>query len=249
MTAPPRRLRFDLVETLALVGLAVIVTWVASAGGRGIPPEARAFRDTYGRAEYSFEDEELFIKDFFKGRKGGVFLDVGAGDYQQYSNTYWLEREMGWSGIAVDAAAEHGEGYRQHRPRTRFFSFFVSDVSNARETLWVPRDNPLMSSSDRAYAEGAAQSRQVATITLDELLDHERVSKIDFLSMDIELAEPRALRGFDVERYRPDLVCIESHIPVRQQILDYFARHKYVVLGRYLRADEHNLYFAPLPAE
>jgi hypothetical protein len=33
---------------------------------------------------------------------------------------------------------------------------------------------------------------------------------------------------------------------VRQQILDYFARNRYVLLGQYWRADAHNFWFAPL---
>jgi hypothetical protein len=66
--------------------------------------------------------------------------------------------------------------------------------------------------------------------------------------MDIELWEPKALAGFDVERFRPALVCIEANAEVRQQIIDYFTRHDYAVLGRYLRADIWNLYFAPMGA-
>jgi hypothetical protein len=48
-----------------------------------------------------------------------------------------------------------------------------------------------------------------------------------------------------VERFRPALVCIEAHPEVRQQILDYFAAHRYVVVGKYLRIDEANIYFTP----
>ena len=64
--------------------------------------------------------------------------------------------------------------------------------------------------------------------------------------MDIELAEPKALAGFDVDRYRPALVCVEAHPDVRQEILDYFTRHGYTVVGKYLRMDPKNLYFSPL---
>ena len=90
----------------------------------------------------------------------------------------------------------------------------------------------------------AAVARKVEG--LNKLLEAERISAIDFLSMDIELAEPKALAGFDIERFRPTFVCIEAHVEVRQQILDYFARHHYVLVGRYLRADDHNLFFTPL---
>jgi hypothetical protein len=54
------------------------------------------------------------------------------------------------------------------------------------------------------------------------------------------------LAGFAIDRFRPTLVCIEAHPQVRQQILDYFARHGYVAVGRYLRVDHDNLYFIPL---
>jgi hypothetical protein len=64
--------------------------------------------------------------------------------------------------------------------------------------------------------------------------------------MDIELHEPVALKGLDLTLHRPTLVCIEALMPVRQQILDHFARHGYVVVGKYLRADQENLYFTPL---
>ena len=83
---------------------------------------------------------------------------------------------------------------------------------------------------------------------MNDLLDSEHVTTLDFLSMDIELGEPKALAGFDVDRFRPAFVCIEAHPEVRQQILDYFATHHYAVVGKYLRADESNLYFAPMGA-
>ena len=64
--------------------------------------------------------------------------------------------------------------------------------------------------------------------------------------MDIELHEPQALAGFDLKRFRPQLVCIEAHPEVRQAILDYFTVGGYVVVGKYLRADPQNLWFTPV---
>jgi hypothetical protein len=55
------------------------------------------------------------------------------------------------------------------------------------------------------------------------------------------------LRGFDIKRFKPSLVCIEGLSPVRQQILDYFARNGYALVGKYMWVDLENLYFAPLP--
>ena len=63
--------------------------------------------------------------------------------------------------------------------------------------------------------------------------------------MDIELAEPKALAGFDLRRFSPRLVCIEAHREVRQFLLNYFHDRGYVVIGKYLAADPMNLYFTP----
>ncbi len=45
---------------------------------------------------YSPFDEELIIRDFFRDRKGGFFLDVGCAWPIDANNTYYLERQ-GWA--------------------------------------------------------------------------------------------------------------------------------------------------------
>ena len=106
----------------------------------------------------------------------------------------------------------------------------------------------MTASSNRDFVERFGKPdevRDVPTVTLTDLLDAEGVQRIDFLSMDIELHEPEALQGFDIERFKPTLVCIEGLLPVRQKILN-FARSGYVVVGKYVWADLENLYFTPL---
>ena len=75
------------------------------------------------------------------------------------------------------------------------------------------------------------------TITLNDLLDKLEIKKIDFLTMDIELWEPQALAGFDIKRFLPELVCIEAHEPIRDEILRYFTENEYVRLEQYLLPD------------
>jgi FkbM family methyltransferase len=210
--------------------------------------ELTAFSERYGPSRQTEHGEEWMIRDFFGDRRGGFFVDIGANDYKSLSKTWYLETQLGWSGIAVDALKEFEQGFVQHRPRTKFFTFFVSDRSDESARLFVISRNTTVSSGDRAFVEQFGTPDRVdvvPTITLNDLLSSQRVERIDFLSMDIELHEPEALRGFDIQRYEPQLVCIEALLPVRQQILDYFARNGYIIDGRYLRADRENLYFRP----
>jgi FkbM family methyltransferase len=157
-------------------------------------------------------------------------VDVGANHFRNDSNTNYLESALGWSGIVIDPQSDFELDYLSHRPRTRFFAFFVSDESGTTTTLHLAEGNPLMASSDQACSERAGTEAErpvhatrpmtVPTIRLTDLLDRVGVSRIDLLSVDVELAETKVLAGFDIGRFRPALVCIEAHPQVRQQILD-----------------------------
>jgi FkbM family methyltransferase len=210
------------------------------------PEESRPLIDKFGLARNSRGLEELIVRDFFQDRRGGTFLDVGANHYQDESNTYYLETALGWSGIAVEPLAEFAAGYAKHRPKTRFVAAFASDASNGTIAFFVPTaGQKLMASSTAGYASGQTQETTVPTTTLIAVLEQAGIARLDFMSMDIELAEPQALKGLDLTRFGPSLVCIESHEAVRQQILDFFHRNGYVVVGKYLRSDTRNLWFRP----
>jgi FkbM family methyltransferase len=204
--------------------------------------------EKYGPDRASQFHEEWLIRDFFQDRRDGFFLDVGANHFRHNSTTHFLEVGLGWTGIAVEPLSEFAADYKVHRPRTRFVAAFASDVPDSRVKFFVPKDKLVASSNQEFTARygAAGAATEVPATTLTAILTEAGVHKIDFLSMDIELAEPKALAGFDIDRFRPALVCIEAHPEVRQQILDYFAAHRYVVVGKYLRADPHNLYFQPL---
>jgi FkbM family methyltransferase len=250
-------------EIIALVAVTVAVTFVAATTLRdrqmarhyyfAAPAleEFEPFIAKYaGQPRHARNIEDWIIRDHFQDKREGIFLDVGSNHYRDESNTYYLETGLGWSGIAVDAIEEFRADYEAHRPRTRFVAMFASDAADSSVQFFVA-DNHLVSSSNPEFVQkhkAQSTARTVPTTTLNVLLDQAGVTKLDLLSMDIELAEPKALAGFDIDRFRPELVCIEGHSAVRQQILDYFTRHGYVLLGKYLRMDPANLYFAPLTA-
>ncbi|OFW06558.1 MAG: hypothetical protein A3H96_12890 [Acidobacteria bacterium RIFCSPLOWO2_02_FULL_67_36] len=214
-----------------------------------LPRGARYLEQAYGPKRYSQFAEEWIIRDFFQDRRNGVFVDIGANHYRDDSTTFYLEERLGWSGVAVEPLKQFEPDYVKYRPRTRFLPFFVSDVSDRTAQLYVLPEHTVVSSTDRKFTERTGANPQevtVPTITMNDLLHKAGIERFDFLSMDIELSEPKALAGFDIGRFLPELVCIEAHPEVRQRILDYFARNNYVMVGKYLQADENNLYLMPL---
>jgi FkbM family methyltransferase len=208
-----------------------------------------------GEALYSQGNEELIIRHFFQDRRDGVFVDVGCYHWRDLSTTYYLEKHLGWSGIGIDALAEYREGYEKNRPGTRFFQYAVGAESGEAVTFYVAGEKGISSTSSGWIREVYRKFRpdlepqmveiSVPAITLDDLLTEAGVEKIDFLSMDIEGAEPQALAGFDIERFRPELVCVEAGEPVREFLLAYFEEHDYERIDEYLTHDPANWYFRP----
>lgn len=206
------------------------------------------------KPRYSQGYEEVIIRDYFQDKTGGFFVDVGSAHYKDLSTTYYLEKHLGWSGIGIDALAEYGAEYEVQRPRTEFVNAAVTDRSGDTISFFRADAWRELSSVDKSVAEGQGKlyrddgsttEVRVGTVTLDDLLDARGVKSIDFLSMDIEESEPAALRGFDIRRFRPKLVCIEAHEAVRPFLAKYFADHGYRRIDLYGRWDDLNWYFMP----
>jgi FkbM family methyltransferase len=213
-------------------------------------PEGPPRRDILGTEKklYSQFDEELVIRDFFQDRRNGFFLDIGAADPDVNNTTYYLEKHLGWRGIAVDAVVDYAVLWQMKRPRTPFYQFYVTDHSNTVETFYKAGVRTLSSNQkDRMWGDAKLDQveTQVPTITLTKLLDDHQVVDLDLLSMDIEESEPAALAGFDIERFRPELVCVEAVERIRPQLLAYFDAHGYERIERYAEHDLVNWYFAP----
>ena len=177
--------------------------------------------------QYSQHGEELIIRDFFRDRRDGFFLDVGCAWPVRYSNTYYLESRLGWTGIGIDALPEYAERWLKRRRKSRFFNFIVTDHSGGPQTFYRTRRPDLRGVSSLHGGRGPVgqieyEEIQIPTITLTDLLDQNDIAKIDLLTMDIEDAEPKALAGFDIDRFSPELVCVEAHVDVRTSLLEYF---------------------------
>jgi FkbM family methyltransferase len=200
---------------------------------------------------YSQFDEELIIRDFFQDRRDGLFLDVGAGDPKRFSTTYYLEKHLGWKGFAIDALPGYAPRYEAERPNAKFFNYIVTDHAGTVDEFYMVKGVPDLSSTikDREFdgKKLAAETIHIPTMTLNQFLDDQGVEKIDFLSMDIERGAPKALAAFDIQRFKPELVCIEAGAgeDYRQVIAKWFEDHGYRRIEKYLKHDWSNWYYTP----
>lgn len=196
---------------------------------RSLASRRRALFETFGSGRYSRMalnglDRKLERHMNFDR---GVFVEAGANDGMQQSNTYYFEKIRGWTGLLIEPVPELAAGCRKNRRATVAEAALVAtDEPGATVELHFAG---LMSTVDGALGDAAATARHVTAglkvqpsilgtrrvrvpaRTLSALIDEARLKQpIDLLSLDVEGFETTALRGLDLDRHGPRFICVEA---------------------------------------
>lgn len=171
--------------------------------------------------------QDLWVS-YETGRKtGGYFVEIGAGDGMNLSNTYYLETQLGWTGLLAEAA----KGFHGPLRANRRCTIDERCVWSATDEELVFNETPYrelstidsLSAADSHGASREAGSRYpVKTVTLNDLLAGAGApSTIDYLSIDTEGSEFEILSAFDFSRFDVRLITVEHNFTAnRQRIFD-----------------------------
>lgn len=78
---------------------------------------------------YSQCEEDRFLNDhYFKNKRNGFYIELGALDGVKYSNTKFFEDQLGWTGILIEPNSFPFELLRQNRPNNYLFNHLVSCI-------------------------------------------------------------------------------------------------------------------------
>lgn len=158
---------------------------------------------------------------------GGVFVEAGANDGVEQSNTYYFEKFRGWTGLLVEPEPSLAAACRKNRrAQVAQAALVATDVPGATVELHFAG---LMSTVAGVLGDAEATARHVQTglavqpelagtrrmrvpaRTLSALLDEAGLNRpVDWLSLDVEGAETEALRGIDFARHAPRFICVEA---------------------------------------
>jgi FkbM family methyltransferase len=157
-------------------------------------------------------------------QRGGVFVEAGAYDGYWQSNTYWLERFRGWSGVLVEPVPELAALARRERPDSTIFQCALVGAESGVTTVEMlfggtmsmvrgawGSDEAELARAVEGLGGGRARLREITVParTLTSLLDEAGVGDFDFLSLDVEGHELDCLRGLDLSRHAPRVAMIE----------------------------------------
>jgi len=192
-------------------------------------------------AIFPYELENPLKEEFFGHARTGYFVEVGANDPEQWSQTFHLER-LGWSGIVVEPQPELAAALRERR-RAKVCAVACSSPENAGKSMTLHLAG-IHSSFDpllKVAAVRPAGTIDVPLTTLDRILsDSAAPAPLDFLAIDVEGHEIEVLRGFDFARWRPRLLLVED------LVLD-LRLHRYIVARGYkwVRRTDINSWYVP----
>jgi FkbM family methyltransferase len=153
---------------------------------------------------------------------GGFFIEAGANDGYEQSNTYWLERFRDWHGILIEGIPSLARRCARLRPGAvvvncalvepeledelipmaygRLTSLVRGARGSARADLALLREGALADEIYEVHVPGR---------TLSSVVDEIGPARIDLLSLDVEGYELHVLRGLDLERHAPRFILVE----------------------------------------
>lgn len=170
--------------------------------------------------------QDLFVLTEHRFKRQGYFVEFGATNGVDLSNSYLLGMEFGWKGILVEPAKVWLDQLRLNRPESHIeslcvwkesgstFDFIETDASEL-STLKMFSDKDV-----HRVLRKKGKTYKVSTISLIDLLKkYDAPKQIDYLSIDTEGSELEILNAFDFSEYSFDVITVEhNHTPQRELI-------------------------------
>ena len=167
------------------------------------------------KKSYSMDGEDIFILNHFKNKNNGFYIDVGCYHPLHRNNTFLLHKN-GWSGINIDIHQFSIDLFNYLRPDDVNLNCAVSN-SNGVTKMFYQKKLSQLSTIDEKQAkiafQGNIKTSEIKCFTLNAILEKLKFNdkKIDLLDIDVEGADLKVLKGFSLEKFKPELICVEIH--------------------------------------
>jgi len=162
---------------------------------------------------YSQCGQDKYLNEtIFKGKKNGVFVEIGAHDGISYSNSYYFEKYLNWTGICIEPHPQRFQELKENRT-CHCYQGCVSDTKGIAQFLMVMGYPEMLSGLIDKYDKrhlariskeikqrgGSKQLIEVKCIQFNELMKKYNTNSVDFVSIDTEGGEEEILKSIDFE--------------------------------------------------
>ena len=179
--------------------------------------------------------QDLFVLSVLNFKRNGYFVEFGAANGVDLSNTYLMEKEFGWTGILAEPANCWHPSLRANR---------ASNIE--KDCVWTDSNMILKfnevdigelstidsyNNKDIHYKDRKNGKRyDVKTISLNDLLSkYDAPKQIDYLSIDTEGSEFEILNNFDFSKHQFSVItCEHNFTPMREKIFQLLSNNGYI---------------------
>ncbi len=185
--------------------------------------------------------------------RNGFFIEAGGNDGYSQSNTYYLEKKLGWRGLLIEGIPELYEKCRKERRRSqvRNCALVSPDFSETTVTMHFAHLMSVVEGSMKSTEAqeshvsrgveiqnlGNSYSVEVPARTLESVLDEiDPLPEIDFFSLDVEGFELQVLQGLNLAKYAPKYILVEARffdeidalLSDRYEMIEKMSYHDYL---------------------
>jgi FkbM family methyltransferase len=199
---------------------------------------------------YSQDGQDKFIVEkLIKYQKGGFFLDIGAFDGVELSNTFYMEKNLAWNGICIEP---NPEVFKQlEKNRTCMCLNYC--ISNKRETAkflsvhgWGVMLSGLIEMFNQKHMDrieqtifdygGSKEIIEIQASPLKDILEEYDVTVIDYCNIDVEGGEMSVLNSIDFSKVDIKIFTIENNYGLKE-VRNFLKKYGYTLIEK-LGADE-----------
>ena len=170
--------------------------------------------------KYSQYDEEHILDFFFKKKKDGFVVDIGAADGVSNSNSRKLILD-GWSGLLVEPNPNNYNklvNLYNENDKIKILNVGCS-FENGNDLIFYVDQNDEFEQLSTFSLEQVQKCKEIYgcefvekkidVVKTSDIFSKNNISKINFLSVDTESFDYNVIKGIDFEKVEIDLICVE----------------------------------------
>lgn len=175
------------------------------------------------RISFSQSGEDLIVFDILNNLKIArpTYLDIGSFHPSELSNTYLMYLH-GYTGVCVEPNPAFLPLYKAMRPRDTFLNIGVAQTEShpqAAHYFMMSAATLNTFSREEAYRVQEMGEFQIVSVinmpllSVNEIIERHFSGKCpNFVSIDVEGLDLEILKTIDFERFRPEMICVESEV-------------------------------------
>lgn len=191
----------------------------------------------WGEEYYSLNHLDVKLKPYLNFREG-FFIEAGANDGIDQSNTLYFEKYQGWTGVLIEPIPALAEKCQVNRPRCITENYALVSFENPLDRVELYHCNLMsfvegameteLEKEDQIKTACAVQNIKPSKLTvnakpLSTILNARGIENIDFFSLDVEGLELEVLKGIDFTRHKPRYLLIEVRQREREKINSFLS--------------------------